>query len=128
LYQFSVQTNFNTISLQSIEAKAFKKEDIAQVKKLNLLDEYVTSSFMATNSNFNSAMVFETQLDQVNEQQSLLRPPADASREQHVTTLEIDQVNKHECMKNIKRTLDKMSALFREQWAVEGADSLPQFM
>ena len=75
MYQFSVQTNFNTISLQSIEAKAFKKEDIAQVKKLNLLDEYVTSSFMATNSNFNSAMVFETQLDQVNEQQSLLRPP-----------------------------------------------------
>ena len=73
-------------------------------------------------------MVFETQLDQVNEQQSLLRPPADASQEQHVTTLEIDQVNKHECMKNIKRTLDKMSALFREQWAVDGADSLPQFM
>jgi len=35
------------------------------VKSLNLLNEYVTSSFMATNSNFNSAMVFETQLDQV---------------------------------------------------------------
>jgi hypothetical protein len=31
-------------------------------------------------------------------------------------------------MKNIKRTLDKMSALFRKQWAEEGTDSLPQFM
>jgi hypothetical protein len=49
--------------LRSIEAKAFKSTDIAEIKTLNLLNEYVTSSFMATNSNFNSAMVFETQID-----------------------------------------------------------------
>jgi hypothetical protein len=57
-----VQTNFNSVSLQAIESKAFKPKDIVEVKTLNLLNEYVTSSFMATNANFNSAMVFETQL------------------------------------------------------------------
>jgi len=42
-----------------------------------------------------------------------------------VSTLEIDQVNKHECMKNIKRVLDKMHELFSSQW-VPG--ELPSFM
>lgn len=42
-----------------------------------------------------------------------------------MSTLEIDQVNKHECMKNIKRVLDKMHELFSSQW-VPG--ELPAFM
>jgi len=37
-----------------------KTKDMVEIKTLNLLNEYVTASFMATNSNFNSAMVFET--------------------------------------------------------------------
>ena len=36
--------------------------DLQGAKQHNLLNEYVTASFMATNSNFNSTMVFETQL------------------------------------------------------------------
>ncbi len=40
-----------------------KTKDMVEIKTLNLLNEYVTASFMATNANFNSAMVFETQLD-----------------------------------------------------------------
>lgn len=62
LYNFSVQTNFNSISLQAIEAKSFKATDLQKVRTHNLLKEYMTSSFMATNANFNSAMVFETQM------------------------------------------------------------------
>ena len=47
---------------------------------------------------------------------------------QTTTTLELDMVNKHECMKNIKRCLDKMQELFAETWRAEGSDSLPGFM
>jgi hypothetical protein len=33
---------------------------MAKVRENNLLDEYVTTSFMSANEKFNSAMVFET--------------------------------------------------------------------
>ena len=32
----------------------------------NFLSEYITTSFMSVNEKFNSAMVFETQIDQSN--------------------------------------------------------------
>jgi hypothetical protein len=63
VYNFSVQTNFNSINLVQIEAKASSTTDFAGIKTNNLLKEYVTSSFMGANEKFNSAMVFETQFD-----------------------------------------------------------------
>jgi len=36
-------------------------------------------------------------------------------------------VNKHECMKNIKRTLDRMQELFKTEWA-QDYEALPSFM
>jgi len=44
------------------------------------------------------------------------------------TTLELDIVNKHECMKNIKRCLDKMQELFTDAWQEAGNEELPEFM
>ena len=41
--------------------------------------------------------------------------------------LELDGVNSHECMKNIKRTLDKMLELFKTEWAKD-YESLQLFM
>jgi hypothetical protein len=38
--------------------------DLAQVKANNLISEYVNSSFMSANERFNSAMVFESMLDE----------------------------------------------------------------
>jgi hypothetical protein len=38
--------------------------DVAQVKANNLISEYVNSSFMSANERFNSAMVFESMLDE----------------------------------------------------------------
>lgn len=43
-------------------------------------------------------------------------------------TLEMDIVNKHECMKNIKRSLDKMKDLFSNDWNQAGYGELPDFM
>jgi len=43
-------------------------------------------------------------------------------------TLELDSVNKHECMKNIKRCLLKMTELFSADWTKAGPESPPQFM
>lgn len=43
-------------------------------------------------------------------------------------TLELDSVNKHECMKNIKRCLLKMYELFHSDWAKNGSESPPVFM
>ena len=69
IYKFEVQTSFNYINLKSIEQKLAETKaqnsDLAQVRAKNLLDEYVTTSFMSANEKFNSAMVFETQLDEV---------------------------------------------------------------
>lgn len=44
------------------------------------------------------------------------------------STLEMDAVNKHECMKNIKRCLDKMLELFSPAWNEAGKGELPEFM
>lgn len=43
-------------------------------------------------------------------------------------TLEMDIVNKHECMKNLKRCLDKMQDLFTSDWKQAGYGDLPEFM
>ena len=73
IYRFSVQTNFNIVSLKRIEHKIAQyntKEsqiynlDFHKAKANNFLNEYVTTSFMSANEKFNSAMVFETQLDE----------------------------------------------------------------
>ena len=68
IYRFEVQTNFNYINLKSIEQKLeenkAKNSDAVNLKAHNLLNEYVTTSFMSANEKFNSAMVFETQLDE----------------------------------------------------------------
>jgi len=121
-----------------------------------MLKEYVTTSFMSANEKFNSAMVFETQLDEVGmqgEQQKvgeLLKKKIGGPRPQTESvnaiqeevkegetaqsdtvpdqTLELDDVNQHECMKNIKRSLDLMQELFEKTWGEQGADSLPPFM
>lgn len=124
------------------------KLDFRQHKANNFLNEYVTTSFMSANEKFNSAMVFETQLDEAgmrSERQKVdeiikkrmsLNPEigfqsdsaqeieleVEASNENNEAnektkkldgnTLEMDIVNKHECMKNVKRSLDKMLELF----------------
>ena len=72
---------------------------------------------MSANEKFNSAMVFETQFDDPKQEvkqvvASSIAPVAKESR-----SLELDEVNKHECMKNIKRTLDRMQELFKTEWA-----------
>jgi hypothetical protein len=43
------------------------------------------------------------------------------------STLELDEVNKHECMKNIKRTFDRMKELFADDWNKD-PNSVPAFM
>ena len=73
IYSFEVQTNFNFVNLKQIEHKIKQyntKEsqvhnlDFTRAKANNFLNEYVTTSFMSANEKFNSAMVFETQLDE----------------------------------------------------------------
>ena len=74
IYRFSVQTNFNFVSLKRIEHKIAQYArnrheqvhhlDFNKKKASNFLNEYVTTSFMSANEKFNSAMVFETQLDE----------------------------------------------------------------
>lgn len=126
VYNFSVQTNFNSINLVSIEAKASNTMDFAGIKTNNLLKEYVTSSFMGANEKFNSAMVFETQFDdpkQETKSTAIISTP----RAKESGSLELDEVNKHECMKNIKRTLDRMQELFKTEWA-QDHEALPSFM
>ena len=41
-----------------------EQADMAQMKANNLISEYVNASFMSANERFNSAMVFESQLDE----------------------------------------------------------------
>lgn len=69
-YEFKVQTNFNHIELKNIEEKLaaqeaqnLSKRDIAGVRVQNMMNEYLTSSFMNANEKFNQNMVFETQID-----------------------------------------------------------------
>ena len=40
------------------------RKDFSKARANNFLNEYVTTSFMSANEKFNSAMVFETQLDE----------------------------------------------------------------
>ena len=72
-YEFKVQTNFNHIELKNIEqrlsvqeAQGLSKRDIAGLRVQNMMNEYLTSSFMSANEKFNQNMVFETQIDQIN--------------------------------------------------------------
>jgi hypothetical protein len=43
--------------------------DMAQMKANNLINEYVNASFMSANERFNSAMVFESQLDETGQRE-----------------------------------------------------------
>ena len=45
----------------------------------------------------------------------------EVSKEEH---FELDDVNKHSCMKNIKRCIGKMESLFGSTWSEE----MPKFM
>lgn len=72
-YQFKVQTNFNHIELKNIEQKLADleksnsiKNDIAGMRVQNMMNEYLTSSFMSANEKFNQNMVFETQINEIN--------------------------------------------------------------
>ena len=51
-----------------------------------------------------------------NEERKDASGQAEAQGFENNTTLELDIVNKHECMKNIKRCLDRMQELFSESW------------
>jgi len=63
-FNFEVETNFNYVQLKSIEMRLGEQADVAQLKANNLISEYVNASFMSSNERFNSAMVFESQLDE----------------------------------------------------------------
>ena len=81
---------------------------------------------MSANEKFDTAMVFETQLDEAGlqseqkkisqlMQQKMDNVPDEEDLTQS-TTLELDQVNAHLCMKNLKRVFDKMNELFHKEW------------
>ena len=66
-FEFKVQTNFNHIELKNIEQKLAESEaqgkgpgDIANIRVQNMMNEYLTQSFMGANEKFNQNMVFET--------------------------------------------------------------------
>lgn len=101
--------------------------DFAGIKTNNLLKEYVTSSFMGANEKFNSAMVFETQFDDPKQETKSTEISSTPKAKESAGSLELDEVNKHECMKNIKRTLDRMQELFKTEWA-QDYEALPSFM
>ena len=42
--------------------------------------------------------------------------------------LEMDNVNQHECMRNIKRCIDKMIELFKSQTWEQDTSTMPLFM
>ena len=60
-YEFNVQTNFNHIELKNIEEKLAAQEsqnnmsqrDIAGLRVQNMMNEYLTSSFMNQSEQFN---------------------------------------------------------------------------
>jgi DNA-dependent protein kinase catalytic subunit len=43
-----------------------------------------------------------------------------------VSQFELDKVNRHSCMKNIKRCIERMKVLFSEEWS-DKQDEMPQF-
>ena len=127
--------------------KLDEQPDMAQMKANNLITEYVNSSFMSANERFNSAMVFESQLDE----QGMMQKREDKKIEKLIGErsiiemeqeeeekeggskedegqMELDNVNQHECMRNIKRCIDRMVELFgKESWDKSRKD-MPQFM
>ena len=65
-FNFEVETNFNYVQLKQAEERLGEQgsADVAQIKANNLINEYVNASFMSANERFNSAMVFESMLDE----------------------------------------------------------------
>lgn len=68
-FNFEVETNFNYVQLKSIEMRLEEQVDLAQLRANNLINEYVNASFMSANERFNSAMVFESQLDEIGQRE-----------------------------------------------------------
>ncbi len=68
-FNFEVETNFNYVQLKQIEMRLNDSADVAQIKANNLITEYVNASFMSANERFNSAMVFESQLDETGQRE-----------------------------------------------------------
>jgi hypothetical protein len=114
---------------------------LAQIKANNLITEYVNASFMSANERFNSAMVFESQLDETGQREDkklqkligekniveIEQEEEEGRQEDEVQQMELDNVNQHECMKNIKRCIDRMVELFaKENW--EKGKEMPLFM
>lgn len=111
------------------------------MKANNLITEYVNASFMSANERFNSAMVFESQLDETGQREDkklqkligekniveIEQEEEEGKQEDEVQQMELDNVNQHECMKNIKRCIDRMVELFaKENW--EKGKEMPLFM
>jgi len=101
----------------------------------------VNASFMSANERFNSAMVFESQLDETGQREDkklqkligekniveIEQEEEEGKQEDEVQQMELDNVNQHECMKNIKRCIDRMVELFaKENW--EKGKEMPLFM
>ena len=103
-----------------------EQADVAQLKANNLISEYVNASFMSANERFNSAMVFESQLDEsgLREDRKLQKligekniveveqEQEEGKEDDAQAEMELDNVNQHECMRNIKRCTDS-AALYR---------------
>ena len=96
---------------------------------------------MSANERFNSAMVFESQLDETGQREDkklqkligekniveIEQEEEEGKQEDEVQQMELDNVNQHECMKNIKRCIDRMVELFaKENW--EKGKEMPLFM
>ncbi len=96
---------------------------------------------MSANERFNSAMVFESQLDETGQREDkklqkligekniveIEQEEEEGKQEDEVQQMELDNVNQHECMKNIKRCIDRMVELFaKENW--DKGKEMPLFM
>lgn len=112
-----------------------------------MMNEYLTTSFMSANEGFNSNMVFETQPESINLEieerkylevynrkfnpvgvkpnpEELSSSPVLEEKLSQVTEptdeelpFELDRVNSHQCMKNIRRCIQKMAQLFQKDWS-----------
>lgn len=78
---------------------------MAQLRAHNLINEYVNSSFMSANEKFNSAMVFETQPDQlkmkraISEEEKVQRLIGQQQEDGDVEMEEAEDANEGERMK-----------------------------
>ena len=80
---------------------------MAQIKANNLITEYVNASFMSANERFNSAMVFESQLDETGQREDkklqkligekniveIEQEEEEGKQEDEVQQMELDNVN-----------------------------------